>query len=435
MLCRKRTICLRPARFRVRACLSILCAAAATSWAQVPPPPSASRGQAPILPPHMPEEARSKIDKVVVISGRGPANQEVSGTYERDTPGLVGGMDEGSRMGTISKEIGGVPVSIPIPGLALPGAILGGLSGATRRQIQEFRDALTEEIINAESPPLRSDGLAIDTFWGIRRLPHLESHLFSQNVEISDDTDAVLYVTFDDLAINVEGSQAIITTSAIATLRRHADNAELYQTVVYYEDRDSLRSWTANDNALWRDYTNFARYFLGREVAADVFDRVTLERELTPAATATAKAVRKEPNTFRSETTLPTLAWQLTHAGSTEGQPWAGAEVLYDIEIFDNHQLVYDAQSLPESSHALTYELEACKSYRWSVRPAYHLSGAVRFGEWMRLPPQVDSKKKRKKSKDEEAPVGLTKKGIFGRDASEAPAYIQDFAVLKIDCD
>ena len=430
-------ICAHHARRFVSACLGVLCAVATAVWGQVPAPPSASRLEAPVLPPHMPEEARAAIDKVVVISGRGPANQEVSGTYERATPGLVGGMDEGSRMGTISKEIGGVPVNIPIPGLALPGAILGGLSGATRRQIQEFRDALTEEIINADSPPLRSDGLAIDTFWGIRRLPHLESHLFSQNVEIADDTDAVLYVTFDDLSINVEGSQAIITTSAIATLRRHADNAELYQTVVHYEDRDSLRSWTANDNALWRDYTNFARYFLGREVAADIFDRVALERELKPTPTATAEAVRKEPNTFRSETTMPTLAWQLTHTAGTEAQPWADAQVRYDIEIFDNQQLVYDAQSLPEPSHTLTYELEACNTYRWSVRPSYHANGQVRFGEWMRLSPQVDDKKKKKKKNadEQEAPPGLTKKGIFGRDASEAPAYIQDFATLKVDCD
>ena len=405
--------------------------------AQVPPPPSASKPQAVVLPPHMPEDVRGGIDKVVVISGRGAADQDVTGSYERDTPGLVGGMDAGSRMGTISKEIGGVPVNIPIPGLALPGAILGGLTGATRRQIQEFRDALTEQIANAESPPLRSDGLAIDTFWGVRKRPEIDSNLFSANVEIADDTDAVLYVAFDDLTINVDGADAIISTSAVATLRKHPEGNELYQSVVYYEDRDRLRDWTANDNAVWRSYTNFARYFLGREIAADVFNRVQLTHELQPVASDTAKMARREANTLVAETVVPTLAWEsMLTPGSAD--TWAReideSQIVYDLEIFDDRQLVYDAQGISGSSHTLLYELEACQTYYWSVKPSYRAEGDVRFGTWMRFPPPEVKKKKKKDAEEEAKPAGITKKGLFGRRASAAPAYVQDFARLRIEC-
>ena len=67
------------------------------------------------LPSHMPEAIRSSVKKVVVIAGQVPISGAVTGSYEKDAPGLIGGMNEGSRIGTISKEVGGVPVNIPIP--------------------------------------------------------------------------------------------------------------------------------------------------------------------------------------------------------------------------------------------------------------------------------------------------------------------------------
>lgn len=407
---------------------------AVTAAAQVPPPPSTFEPAAVEIPPHMPEETRAAVKKLVVISGRAPTQQDVTGTYEKETLGLVGGMDAGSRMGTISKEVGGVPINIPIPGLALPGAIFGGLSGLTKRQLQEFRDALTEEIVNADSPPLRSDGLAIDAFWGVRRLPQIDSNLFSINVEISEDTDAVLYIAFDDLVINVDGSDALITAAARGILRRHSDGHLLYETVVHYEDRDTLKNWTANDNALWRDYTNYARFFLGREVAEDIFGRVYVDHRLQPEPTENTAPVKKRANTLRSDSLTPTLAWRLELTGE-DGYPWTKAigeaDVSYDIEIFDDRQLVYDAQNLPEPTHTLGYELEGCREYRWSVRPSYHIDGEVRHGEWMRFAPV--EKKSKKKDADEEQPL-VARKGVFGRRASDAPAYTQDFATLELDC-
>jgi hypothetical protein len=119
----------------------------------------------------------------------------------------------------------------------------------------------------------------------------------------------------------------------------------------------------------------------------------------------------------------------LSLEGSDAYSSWSDkideSNISYDIEIFDNHRLVYDAEQVPDPEHTLGFELEACKTYRWSVRPAYHVGDEVRFGEWMRFDPDsaADSKAENK-----------TKKGIYGSDASEAPAYIQDFAILDIEC-
>ena len=374
------------------------------------------------------ETLRYAVTKVVVIAGQSPPSQDVSGSYKKATAGLVGGMDAGSRMGTITREIGGVPVYIPIIfGLTIPGAILGGLVGVTQGEIQEFRDRLTKEIARSDNPTLQSDGLALDVFWGIRRLPSVESHLFGPNVQIPSDTDSVLYVSLDGLSIDVQGKEAIITTSATATLRRLNDGVNVYVTEIKYQDRDTLSNWTRNENALWRDYANFARFYLGRELSADVFDRVVVSHELRPAETDTVKRARKDKRKFSSRSQTPTLAWELELDGTDSHNAWTKtideADIFYDVEIFDNRQLVYFEEQVPNPSHTVNYKLEACQTYRWSVRPVYHVDGAIKFGEWMKLGADRDSN----------SGHGM-KKGIFGRQASAAPAYIQDFPLLEIKC-
>ena len=374
---------------------------------------------------HMAEELRSDIRKVVVIAGRSPADREVKGTYEKDTQGLLEGIDSGSRIGTISKEVGGVPVYIPIPILTIPGAIYGGLSAATKREIQEFRDALTDELVNAGDRSLHSDGLALDVFWGLRNLPNLQSELFAATTPLPEDADAVLYVSLYGVSIDVQGKEAIITTAAGATLHRLSDRRDLYRTVVQYQDRDTLGSWTRNENALWRDYTNFARHYLGRELSAEAFDRIELRHELVPEETDTADRARKNERLFESRSLAPTLAWNLELQGGDPQAPWSGtideSDISYAVEIYDAHQLVYAEEQIQDPSHTLLMELEPCGTYRWSVRPTYHVGGDVKFGEWMRFG-------------DEAETITKTGKAIFGRQASDTPAYIQDFALLEIHC-
>jgi len=374
---------------------------------------------------HMSETLRSSVNKIVVVAGESPANEEISGSYEKSTPGLVGGMNEGSRLGTISPEIGGVNVAIPIPILTIPGAIYGGLSGAAKREIQEFRDALTDELANAESKPLSNDGLALDVNRELAKLQALETRLFAPTVPIPDDMDAVLYVSFNDVGIDVQGSEAVITVAAKATLRRVSDGNKLYETVAYYQDRDTLGNWTENENALWRDYANFAAHYLAREISTRVFDGVKLEHELRPTDSGTAKRDRKDERQYVSKKLRPTLAWDLTLDGDDSSVSWVGtideSDIFYDVELYTNHRLVYVEKSVPDSGHTVAMDLEACKTYRWSVRPSFHVDGDVRFGEWMRFETETD----------DDAPAVI---GIVGRNASLAPGYIQDFALLKIKC-
>ncbi|MDH4071984.1 MAG: hypothetical protein OEV41_02630, partial [Gammaproteobacteria bacterium] len=286
--------------------------------------PSANAQQGPLADPlaQMPDVLRESVAQLVIISGQGPSGQEVTGTYEQDQPGLVGGMNDGSRIGTISKDIGGVPVNFPIPVLSNIGMIYGGLTGAAREKIQAFRDAMADEIADTGRHPLTNDGIALDVFWSLDDLPRLDTKLIAPTTKIPAETDAVLYVGIDGLQIDVQGGEAILTTWASASLRRFDDSRVLYETTIRYEDRDELDRWIADDKALWRAYANYARHYLGRELAADLFKRVRLDHALVPVATASARPDRKDKELLVAQSLLPTLAWELKLADELTHPAW-----------------------------------------------------------------------------------------------------------------
>lgn len=384
--------------------------------------PVVAQEQAAEAPAHLSEAVRSSVKKVVVLPGQSPIGQATTGSYEKQTSGLYGGAESGSRIGQgVGTEVGPVSMRIPIPILTYPGALIGGITGATKRQIQEFRDRLTDDLAKASNQPLTNDALASDVFWGLRRLPNLDSKVFALTTPIPEDTDAILYVSLKDITIDVQGKDAIIRTTASATLRRVSDGEHLYEEVVTYEDRDSLSNWTANENALWREYANFARHFIGREISAKVFDRIELKHELRPQPTKIVKRVKKNDWQGVSRSLRPALAWELKLFGGNAYGPWANtigtADISYDVEIYDKRRLVYSAKQVSDPRHIVAEDLEACKTYRWSVRPSYRVGRDRKFGEWMRFNSDTYSSQ-----------------ANIGRQASEAPAYTQDFASLNVKC-
>jgi hypothetical protein len=412
----------------------VLWAAPDVSLADVPPPPSSLLRKPPPEPREdMTEELRAQVDTIVVVVARNAADEAVSGSFEKDTFGLIGGAAGGYEVGQIRKEVGPVPVEYRIPGTAIPGAIIGGLFGGVQREVQQLRDALTEELVDAKSTPLTDDGLAMDVYSRLRRVLESNSRIAGQTTPVPGDTDAVLHVKFHGVSIDVQGADAIITTTALASLRRLTDDAQLYRTIVHYRDRDSLRNWTEDDNGLWHTYVNYARHYLGREIAARVYNRIELSQTLTPAATESVRPDRKDPLHFVSKVTQPELGWTLEVADAT-GSPLTGeagkldeSVTWYDVEIYDRDRLVLLEEGVSEPRYTVPMALE-CGDYRWSVRPSWRVGGTVRYGRWMRFPPPPEEAEE---AEGEEQPPP---NGLSGRAASEAPAYTQDFPSLTIAC-
>lgn len=370
--------------------------------------------------PHLSEADRASIKKVVVLPGRSQASQETTGTYEERTDGLYAGMEKGASRSGVGIEVGPVRTRMSIPILTYPFAIIGGISGKTKRDIQDFRDRLTDDLAKGAGPPLTNDALASDVWWGLRQLPNLDSKVFALTTPIPADTDAILYVGLEEMTIDVQGKDAVITTIAAATLRRLSDGEHLYEEKVQYEDRDTLSNWTRNELALWHDYENFARHYIGREISAEVFDRVYLNHDLRPQESANVKRVKKNDWQGISKSPTPTLAWELKLLGGDNYGDWvseiAPSDISYDVEIYDLQRLVYSAKQVPRPSHTVTEELP-CKSLRWSVRPTYRVADGRKYGEWMRFSSDT-----------------YNATANQGRRASEAPAYTQDFPRLTLKC-
>lgn len=367
----------------------------------------------------MPEEYRSSVNKIVVLPGSAPATDAVTGSYQKETLGLLDGMDEGRGYGTINKDIGGIPINFPIRVLTVPGAIIGGLIGASTREIQDYRDALAENLVEAADTTLSNDALATDVFWRLHAVPDVEAKVFALTTPIPQDTDALLYISFSDLTIDVQKDDAILTMSASALLRRVSDGVSLYENQVHYQDRDTLENWTANDSAVWRDFANYARHYLGREIAAEIYERSKIQTELKPQKSKTVSLVKKNVWQGVSKIGNPTLSWSHSLAAADSQEGWAKmispADVAFELEIYDQHQLIYSAKNIEEPQFALDIELEACRTYRWSVRPSYRVGQDVRYGEWMRSNPDPAN-------------------GNIGTAAAEASAYIFDFASLEVKC-
>jgi hypothetical protein len=386
--------------------------------------------QIPAAPPTqswepMADTLRSEVRQLVVVANDEATRESITGSYEEATPGLVGGINEGANLGTIATEIGGVNVSLPVPILTIPGAVYGGLSGTMKREIQEFRDELTEELANADSHPLTNDGLALDVHHNLARLPQLDTKLIASSVAVPEQTDAVLSVAFSDVAIHVEDEEAILTVSAVAELRGNSDGATLYKRMMQYVDRATLANWNRNNRALWRDYANFASHYLGRELAAEVFSRILVAHELQPDETGTVRRDRKDEHRFKTKSVTPELAWTFTlreeGESSSSAKSVERSAISYDVEIYDNHRLVYSRKRIAEPRHVIGGELQPCTSYRWSVRPVFDDGTDITYGEWMRLESDPENKVK-------------GRNGLVGRNASIAPAYTQDFAVLDVKC-
>ena len=365
---------------------AVLITASAAALAQgVPPPPSEVAKQAavaagipaPISDDPMTEHVRATMSKVVLMPGESPTREDIEGDYDKETHGLWGGAVAGATASTTSVQAGPVPIYIPIPMLQIPGMIAGGIAGATQKEIQDFRDALTEDLVEASSQQLINEKIASDVYYEIRTAPNLQADVFARGLEIPEGTDGVLFVSVRDVVIDVEKDEAVITATATATLHRPGDATDVYKTMVSYQDRDELKAWTANNNAVWRDYANFARHYLGREIAAKVFYSAEVAQELAPTRSHDVSVNRKNPWEAESKTASPTLAWDCSMPGSDTDPAWVASidesSVSFDLEIYDLHRPVYTASNIPGTQHTINAPLRDCQTYRWTVRPAFHV--------------------------------------------------------------
>jgi hypothetical protein len=364
----------------------------------------------------MSEELRDSVSSIVILPIPGESGEAITGTYETETRGLAGGAAQGAEIGQVPVEVGQVPVNIPIPILREIGMLVGGITGAVERRTQDLRDRLTDDLASEVEQPLSNIALATDVFWGLRETRLVEPQLFAKTTPIPPDTDAILYINLAEVTLNIQKDEAIVSTVATAHLQNQADGTTLYRTTASYSDRDQLKNWAKDDYALWQQYREFARHYLARELIAQLYDRVAIDHELVPVYGDSIEPDKKVPWHGETDSLRPILEWAF-ELGDDDRSAVGNATILWDLEIYDASRPVYQATGLSSPKFALDTPLEACKTYYWSVRPAYREDGVTRHGAWMRR--QTGT------SKDN---------GNVGRAVSVAHAYLQDFPSFDVGC-
>lgn len=389
--------------------LALLAASAITTGVAVAQEPPAQ----PL--PQMPAEVRDAVSRIVIIPTDGQSNESITGTYDEETLGLAGGMAKGAGVGTVPVEVGHVPINIPIPIVREIGMIVGGITGARQRTVQDMRDRMVDDLASAVSQPLSNIALATDVYWGLRNVDKVEPKLFAVTTPIPKDTDAILYVHIDQITLNVQEDEVIVATSAVARVQRYSDGTTLYRAAAQYEDRDTLKNWARDNYALWHAYSEYARHYIARELTAILYERVDVSHELAPAPHPSIEPDKQDDWAGETRSLTPTLAWDFRLLGKNDATE--GATISWDVEIYDEQRPVYQARQLNGTQHTLDAPLEPCKTYRWSVRPTYSKDGVTRSGTWMR-----------------KANGGIRGNGNSGRAISVAHAYVQDFPVLQVHC-
>ena len=361
-------------------------------------------------------ELRDSVRRIVILPIPGTSGEAITGTYEQQTRGLAEGAAQGAGIGQVPVEVGQVPINIPIPILREIGMLVGGITGAVERRTQDLRDRLTEDLASEVEQPLSNIALATDVFWGLRETRLVDPKLFAKTTPIPPDTDAILYINLEEVTLNIQKDVAIVSTVASARLQKQADGSTLYRATASYSDRDQLKNWAKNDYAPWREYREFARHYLARELIAQLYDRVAVAHTLEPVYGDSVEPDKKIPWHGETAALRPTLEWAFELQEDAVG-PVENATISWDLEIYDAARPVYQAKGISSPSFTVDTPLEACKTYFWSVRPAYRKDGATRHGAWMR----------RQEGTSED-------NGNVGRAVSEAHAYIQDFPSFDVDC-
>jgi hypothetical protein len=330
---------------------------------------------------HMSDEIRRSVHTVEVVADNTKPGLRVGGDYGQFIPTTGEGAAEGVAAGAkVSgamlaedpRAIFLMPIILPV--MLIAGGIGGAAAAKIEKELAEFREDLADDIVADGSQPLPSDVFASAL------INRLDSS--SDIVSVADGGDASLTVSITDISINTQKEDATITTFAIGILRNAIDDSVLYEKSIRYSERDKLRNWTANENALWADYVERARQYLAAEVIADMFEKIRVRHVLRPVESDSFSGGRNG----RAKTRTPTFSWEFFLLG---GDPYDGKldeqHIAFDLRIYDGSRLAYEARRIRGTTHEVSEALPPCSDLRWTVRPVFQMEGETRAGDWMQF--------------------------------------------------
>ena len=328
----------------------------------------------------MSEQLRERIRTVSVVSGGNRPALHIDGDYGDYVPTVGEGAREGARMGARAagemmaedpRALVMMPIILPIT--MLGGTIVGASAAKIEQELQAFRNGLADELATEDPDrPMPNERLAEQLTAYLRKIDGVEV--------VPEDGDAEIEVAVSGIDVLTDREDAVVRTHAYAKLTSDEDASILYYHAFEYAERDTLRNWAADNAARWLPYAENARNYFAAEIAADLFETVHLRHVLRPA---TAEGSPGRWST-RARSSRPTLTWELFLLGGDEfADSIVASEITYDLRIFDEGRLAYEARRIRGSAHQVTQALTRCRSLAWTVRPVYRIDGKTRAGAWM----------------------------------------------------
>jgi hypothetical protein len=359
---------------------------------------------------HMPESVRVKVTSLAVVASEERPQLVVGGDYGREVSSTGEGAAEGvaAGVGVTGEMISEDPRALVLVPFVLPVAIVAGAVGGAaaakiEQEVQKFREGLADDLAAAEDRPGPGVGLANELTRELARLDDVRV------VPAGAPAEFTLTVAVTGIAVDTEEEDAIVTTDVMAELRSNPDGDLLHIDNFTYRDRASLRRWTKDDNARWGFYAEQARNHVAAEIAAQFFELIELRHVLRPRETATFGGGWNS----QLKTATPDLSWEYFLLGGDDydGRLQA-SDATFDLRIYDDRYLVYEARDIAGTEHRVAAPLENCKRLSWSVRPVHRFEGRTRAGEWMQYRSNFDS--------------------LWGND--DATESLQDFAQVSTRC-
>lgn len=334
----------------------------------------------------MPESIRRSVRSITVVADDSNPELSVGGDYGQQLPDVGEGMADGAAAGAAAagdlvfedpRAIFVLPFLLPV--LMVAGGVAGTAGAKIEKDLAEFREGLADEIVADGVRPLPSNEFARTV------IEHLES---SDSVEsVTEDADATLNISVTGLSFDTANEDAIITAFVSGELTSNADGSVLYTKSLEYTERNSLRNWTANENALWNDYVVHARQRLAAELVADLFETVHVRNVLRPLQTESFTGGWSG----QAKTDTPTLSWELFLLGGDAYEDQIDEnDIAFDLRILDEGRLTYEARGINGTRHEVAEPLPGCADLRWSVRPVYQVDGETRAGHWMQYRSNTD---------------------------------------------
>ena len=324
----------------------------------------------------MPESVRRSITSVHVQAGEGAHALYVGGEYGDPGPTASEGAAAGAASGAEQsgqmvmddpRTLIIVPIVLPLAMIA--GSIAGAIGAKIEQQVRSYRDGMTDDMLGASNPNLPNDLLAQELRFFVERVDGIA-------LVSPDEADAVLTINLSEIAIIIEDNDAEMTATAAVSLEDRDGNT-LYARDYEYTDLDTLRNWSRNDNALWKQFTLNARRHIARLASESLFEIVATRHVLRP---------RGNDWQQRVTTATPVLSWDFVLLGGDEfdGTDIADHAPRFDLEVYDGTRLVYAAHGVNGTEHAVVESLLNCTTLGWTVRPIFSIEGRRRAGEWMR---------------------------------------------------